>query len=463
MKKVNCVDTVSNTGESNVPSDVIKNYCNEKKTKWSFSWQGKAKKTKAVVGCPDSDSDFDTVGEASDAKSKLCNFDEEGNNTNLKKKKSSRRNVSNNSSTKGIDSNPDSTHDSDAEHCDETIESSKLQAVLSLNNSSSQPDNTSAAFEKVLTNNGNSKLSNNRETEDLCEGTSCNNYCISKTASDPLCLKGFTETMSDSNSGNDIKEESRQINIRGCDVNKECIKSPGKMNYFDILMQSSKTKAFEKQISADIEVQQEKSDDNCCEQSKESKVHESSQMNRKKGKMSNEISKGKNIGCNESSGSEISCNDVILVSPPKTQNKRSSRNTKSDQNKTEQKCVRKSTRRKKSIDPVDNVGEFKEVKNQPLKQNHETKKSDEVKLKKSLVENSGGLCCDRIFESAETMDHVALPEGNDKEDCTQSKFNKKDRSTVKKSDQSHNEVKDMKEDNKDIFTKKKRRESRRFR
>jgi hypothetical protein len=368
---------------------------NEKKSKWNFTWKGKIKKAKPVDNCHDDDSDFETNNESTNASSKPSNLEKSVAGTKSKNKKASRvKERTRNPSTKVRDTKRnDKISDSANVNCDSKT-SFKDSDMASPATSESQQTSLLAEFQSdsisirsVTQSSCDDESGKNVDvrfdkvdlriqTEGSCESTTVSQLsrvpesgdCVLELRTDSVCKQNVSEESINENTTKKFESSSGEISVEGCnDANdegisqgkeniniKEGVKTTGlcnssetsnsgtetpKKSYFDILMQSSKAKAFAKQVSSEVG-DQARHDDSAsisCEKTKlRNKIDDSPTKNEKKGRARKPRRK-KISGCKEDAKPRVN----------ETDGNESANN--------EEKTVRKSARRTRSLHSLETL------------------------------------------------------------------------------------------------------------
>ena len=463
---------------------------NEKKTKWNFSWKGKMKKTKAVDVCHDSDSDFETNNVSTDTNSKSCSLDKSG--TKSRKKKATKVLERTTKLCTNVARSNRSNKTSNMTHANsETKTCSKVSDLANISTSKLEPcllgeyENDSISIQNITKSSCNDKVSKNFDGEiakvnlESCDKIeaegSCQNTIVSPLSrtreskncvlrNDSVFVQSFAEDSTDKktteNVGyNSAKASSEKYNdqnsvertkdketikakeglktetsCKSSDMSKSGSESP-KKSYFDILMQSSKAKAFEQQVSCEIggQVRQDKSDNDCCEKTaKRNKLEDVLKSSDKKRKTSKTRRK-KISGCEENI-SETDGNESA-------KNEKNGKTIRRSARKTRRKNVSETICESDLKDEVDIECSEAKVENRPLIRTRRSRTLTST-IKESVEEGLVAASSDEQREREKNVEKGELLKGK-QEDLQLMDTEGGSESKVADSSQSCNEIKDV--------------------
>ena len=352
------------------------------------------------------------------------------------------------------------------------------------------------------------------QTEVSCENTAVSklqlsltpgsNNCIVEFGNDSVCGQSATDDgSSNTDSTKKVESDSGEINLETCEDMKaeqsvkgeESVKAEerlmaeglcestksgsetAKKSYFDILMQSSKKKAFEKHVSEEVnrEVKPDDSGNNCCEKTtKGSTMEDSSRKNAKKAKGNKTSRRRKITGDAAEDVGETDGNKSALVSSPSKQNRRNTHDSKQEKNETKGKTDRKSGRRKRSIDSAEIINEPNQKEELDIECSEdkvEIKPSERTKRsrtatstsKESLKESLEVISPDKQLGPVQNTERMTLFKGKEEDPVPSRDCEENCESKVGESSQSDGEDKDVNEDCEDAVSTKQKRRSKRLR
>jgi hypothetical protein len=311
-----------------------------------------------------------------------------------------------------------------------------------------------------------------------------NNDCVLEIGNDSSNVQSLIESSSNANSTKNFEDESEEINLETFNDKKteesvkadenikaeESVKADSlrkntetsqagsgtpKKSFFDILMQSSKAKAFVQHIGAEVsrEISPENSGNNC----------------QGKGKV-NKTSRRKKISGGDEHVGETDGNETAFVSPSrKKTKKKTKKESKVDKKETKEKTVRKSIRKKRRIDSAETISESdqkEEVDIECSQDNVETKPStrsrrtrSSTSTRKELEESLEIVCSDKQLGTEDLLKDKEKGE----DPVPQAGCEDDDESKVGESNLSCIEAKVGKEKYEDTVSAKQKRRSRRLR